>query len=727
MKLRSHLLVLTLAVLLPVSIFGVATTLWVAERERDSFERGARQRTLALLTAVDTELNGHVTSLQALATSYDLQAGNLDAFHRQSKRLLPMHTHWKLITLSLPSGEVVLTVARSNSTPRSISPADIDRALQTRAPTIGNLTTQDGERFFPISVPVEVNGELFVLGVLVDARSILELLTPQHMQRNWLAVVLDENGQVVAGTYARSPFPPEDVLRRLWGALENSGDGWVRYTSAEGEQTYAPYSRSTRSGWTVAMAIPAADVEAITNHTILLLAVGLLFAVMIAVLLAFGFSRRIAEPMAELATAAKALGRGTRPRPPAGAAVREVRDVSRSLLASARAVSEREERLRAADRAKDEFLAMLGHELRNPLGALTSAAQILNARASHDRKSSGASRGASGDPVGIISRQVEHMTRIVDDLLDVGRATSGKVRLKLAPLDLGHVVTEVAKDLKRTSIFSKLVLDVDTSSVWMQGDQARIEQIASNLLENAAKYTEPGGTIGISVREQNGQAIFEVFDTGIGIPEDLLPRVFDLFVQGQRSIDRSVGGLGIGLTLVKRLAELHNGTVKAQSAGPDKGARFIIRFPAIPAPQAEAQAPTAAEAVEVRELRKILLIEDNEDARHALLTVLRHYGFRTFAAANGLEGLSVADEVQPDAAIIDIGLPQYDGYEVARRLRSSTGGERMLLIALTGYSSREARSQAMEAGFDEYLIKPVSPTELADLIESRFQPAVLIG
>jgi len=720
MKLRTHLLVLTLAVLLPVSIFGVATTLWVAERERDAFERGARQRTLALLTAVDTELNGHVTSLQALATSYNLETGDLDAFHRQSSRLLPMHTHWRLITVSLPSGEPVLTVARDpNAATRRVDRAGIDRTLQTRAPTIGGLITIGGERAFPISVPVEVNGQTFVLRALVDARSILDLLTPQRLERDWIAVVLDQNGEIVAGTNTDPSFPREEVSRALQRALESAREGWLRYASADGQETYTPYSRSTRTGWTVAMAIPAADVDAITNQTILLLAVGLLFAVLIAAMLAAGFSRRIAEPMGELAAAAKALGRGTPPEPPTSAAVQEVRDVSRALLASARAVGEREERLRAADRAKDEFLAMLGHELRNPLGALTSATQILNARAAGSR--------VPGDAAAIISRQVEHMTRIVDDLLDVGRATSGKVRLKLAPLDLGQVVSEVTKDLKRTSTFAKLSLEIETSPVWIQGDQARIEQIASNLLENAAKYTAPGGTVRVSVREEESQAVLEVADTGIGIPEELLPRVFDLFVQGQRSIDRNVGGLGIGLTLVKRLTELHNGTVTADSDGIDRGSRFVIRVPAIRAPEADVAARAGDEPVAISELRKVLLIEDNEDARHALLAVLRHYGFRTFAAADGLEGIAVADEVQPDAAIVDIGLPQYDGFEVARRLRALNGGERMLLIALTGYSGREARRKATDAGFDEYLVKPISPVELADLIESRFQPAAALG
>src|SRR5690606_29433390 len=264
MMLRTHLLVLTLAVLLPVSIFGVATTLWVAERERDAFERGARQRTLALLTAVDTELSGHVTSLQALATSFHLETGDLDAFHRQSTRLLPMHTHWRLITLSLPSGERVLSVSRAAGLAANpVDRAGIDRTLQTRAPTIGGLTLADGERSFPINVPVEVNGQLFVLGVLVDARSILDLLTPQRLQRDWVAVVLDQHGQIVAGTYTRASFQEQQLTRTLRDALQRSSEGWVRHTSAQGERTYTPYSRSTRSGWTVAMAIPSADVDAI--------------------------------------------------------------------------------------------------------------------------------------------------------------------------------------------------------------------------------------------------------------------------------------------------------------------------------------------------------------------------------------------------------------------------------------------------------------------------------
>jgi CheY-like chemotaxis protein len=314
------------------------------------------------------------------------------------------------------------------------------------------------------------------------------------------------------------------------------------------------------------------------------------------------------------------------------------------------------------------------------------------------------------------------MTRLVDDLLDVGRATSGKVRLKLAPLDLGRVVTQVTGNLQRGRIFEDRDLQTDISPVWIEGDEARIEQIVTNILENAAKYTPPGGNIVVRASEAGEDAVLEVIDDGVGINPDLLPRVFDLFAQGQHAIDRGTGGLGIGLTLAKRLTELHGGTITAESAGADKGARFTLRFPAVPAPHGISQ-PEAV-PVNVGSPRRILLIEDNEDARHALVTMLRQYGYRVFAAADGLEGIGLADEIRPDAAIVDIGLPEYDGFAVAKRLRTDFGDRQIFLVAVTGYSSNDMRSEARRAGFNEYLIKPVSPKELVELIEAHFASAV---
>ena len=276
------------------------------------------------------------------------------------------------------------------------------------------------------------------------------------------------------------------------------------------------------------------------------------------------------------------------------------------------AIREREEALRAADRAKDEFLAMLGHELRNPLGALSSASQVLNV----------AEPGAlaARDAASVVSRQVERMTRLVDDLLDVGRVISGKVSLQLAPVDLGKVVSQVIQNLRRASFFRRQDVRVDIEPAWVNGDETRIEQIVFNLLENAGKYTPADGSISVRVFEEDGSAVLEIADSGIGMSPELLPRVFDLFSQGQRSIDRGASGLGIGLTLVKRLAEMHGGTVTAESAGVDRGSLFRLRLASIEPPVQPASLPM--DPVRISQLRRVLLIEDNEDARRTLRAAL---------------------------------------------------------------------------------------------------------
>jgi signal transduction histidine kinase/ActR/RegA family two-component response regulator len=558
-------------------------------------------------------------------------------------------------------------------------------------------------------MPVQSNEVTYLLMVMVDPEALFGLLTAQRLPRTWVGTVLDANSRVVARTFNPAATLGKPAAQSLQDALATAAEGWFHGTTIEGADVYASFHQSSVTGWTVALGIPSAVVGATTSRIIMLLAIGLAIATAIALLLAAMYSRRISEPIMALASSAKALGWGARVRPPIDAPVREVRDVSRALIASAQGFNEREERLRAADQAKDEFLAMLGHELRNPLGALSSATQVLNVAGNGDK--------AEKDAIAIVSRQVERMTRLVDDLLDVGRVISGKVRLQLAPLDLERVVTQVAQNLRRANVLKGRDVKLETESVWVEGDETRIEQIVSNILENSGKYTPRDGTIRILLYKKDEKAVLEVTDTGIGMSPDLIPRVFDLFSQGQRTIDRSASGLGIGLTLVKRLTELHGGTITAASEGMDKGSRFTMTLPAIQAPTAVRR--PASDPIQVRELRKVLLIEDNEDARRSMLTVLRHYGYRAFEAADGFEGIATADELQPDAAIIDIGLPHYDGYEVAKRLRSNTERSQMLLIALTGYGSQEAREKAKEAGFDEYLVKPVSPRDLAELIELR--------
>jgi signal transduction histidine kinase len=369
-----------------------------------------------------------------------------------------------------------------------------------------------------------------------------------------------------------------------------------------------------------------------------------------------------------------------------------------------REMEERQEAERK-NHAKDEFLAMLGHELRNPLSAISSAASLIGLP------------GARADTVGrakvIIQRQSQHLSRIVDDLLDLSRAMSGKILLSPQPLEVSALVSACLDTFKATGRIGNYLLQVDLTPGWVDGDPTRLEQIATNLIDNALKYTPPGGTIHISVAPVDSDIVLTVRDSGVGIAPDLLPHVFDVFVQGSITIDRSQGGLGIGLALVRRLAELHSGNVSAHSAGPGKGSTFVIRLPRA-APVALSPVDPASEVD--GDKPTILLIEDNDDGREMMATVLKAYGYSVEQASDGVQGVQLATSLAPDVALVDIGLPGIDGYEVARRLRKEAGTHHIKLIALTGYGLADDQRRVLEAGFDLHLVKPVDINNLLDTL-----------
>ncbi|HEU5196653.1 MAG TPA: ATP-binding protein, partial [Methylomirabilota bacterium] len=358
------------------------------------------------------------------------------------------------------------------------------------------------------------------------------------------------------------------------------------------------------------------------------------------------------------------------------------------------------------NRAKDEFLAMLGHELRNPLNAIGSAASLLGLQNGKPEMSERARA--------VIHRQVQHLARLVEDLLDVSRVTSGKVVLVREATDLAELVTNTLANWRAAGRFARHRVAQETSTVWVDADPTRLEQVLGNVLANALKYTPSGGAVTVRVRAERGRALLEVEDTGAGIPPELLGKVFDLFVQGERTLDRAQGGLGIGLTLTRALVEMHGGTVEARSAGAGQGAAFTIRLPQIAPPASPVHAP--APAATARVPRRILVIEDNADAREMLCAQLERDGHEVHAAPDGPSGLEAAAATRPDVVLIDIGLPGLDGYDVARRIRASAWGTSMLLVALTGYGQAEDRRNALEAGCDLHVTKPVMPERLAEII-----------
>jgi two-component system, sensor histidine kinase len=368
------------------------------------------------------------------------------------------------------------------------------------------------------------------------------------------------------------------------------------------------------------------------------------------------------------------------------------------------------DRAEQESQAKDEFMAMLAHELRNPLSAISAAIQVLEASNGHD-SSAPALRARS-----IIARQVQHLARLVDDLLEVGRVVTGKIVLDRRPIDFADLVHRAVAVFGERRTDQQL--EIKTESVWIEGDLVRMEQIVNNIVGNAVKYTPAGGSVRVRLSTEGGDAVLRVEDTGYGIASELLPRIFDLFVQGERTLDRAQGGLGIGLTLVRRLVALHGGTVSAFSEGPGRGSVFTVRLPRIARPQTAAPSRTPARG-EPPLSRRVLIIEDNRDAREMFRMMLELAGHEVLEAEEGLSGLALLKSARPDVAVVDVGLPGLNGYEIARRFRAeATDADGVMLVALTGYGTPEARERSRQAGFDHHLIKPVNAEALRDIMRA---------
>ena len=363
--------------------------------------------------------------------------------------------------------------------------------------------------------------------------------------------------------------------------------------------------------------------------------------------------------------------------------------------------------VREADRRKDDFLARLGHELRNPLAPIVNALYLL------ERVGEGGPRGPQLRA--IMARQIRHLARLVDDLLDVSRIRLGKLMLQAQPLDLREVARRSfeALLLSPPAEGHDVVLDVGAEPVVVVGDAARLEQVVDNLLHNAVKYTPRGAPIRLGVEAVGNEACLWVRDRGIGIAPEMLPHVFQLFTQAERSLHRSQGGLGLGLALVRALVERHGGTVTGESAGLGHGSQFIVRLPLC----TTAPAPAARDAG-ARGTRpsRILLLEDDPDAQQTLRAVLELEGHRVEVAREGVAALELAATFRPEFVLIDLGLPGLDGFEVARRLRAAGDPAKICLVALTGYGQPADRERTREAGFDSHLVKPVVPAQLVELI-----------
>ena len=723
MTIRSHLVLLVCAALLPVLVFSAVLTGLFWLQQRATYDEGYLERVRAMTIALDTEIGASIRVLENLALSPDLEGGRTDAFEATVRLVLTSQSSWSTVALVESSGRQLFKL-----TPQSdeLGPVDIDtfnRVVATRAPQLSGLVRTGEARKFMTEIAVPVTRDDRVTHVLVagiEPRMWLDFLAKYPMAANATMTLLDRNGIVIARTLNENRWIGQRASPGLYERAREKIEGAYRNYGLEGQYFYTAHRRSTRWGWTVATGVPAEDVEADLRGTTYAMAAAALVVGLLAVALAMLFGRRISGPIAALAHSAKALGGGGNVPVAPAEEIAEIDDVTRAFDEAGRLLREREQALNAAvareqqaraeaesaNRGKDEFLAMLGHELRNPLNAITTSLAVLNRLA------------PSTDPAApsrdVISRQIGVLRQLVDDLLDVARVTRGKIVLHRRPVNLASLVRRTVDVMRNGARLGDHDVDVDVRDVWIHADETRIEQIVANLVDNAVKYTPHGGRIGVRVGTVAEFALLEVTDTGVGIAASLLPRVFDLFTQGERTLDRAQGGLGLGLTLVRRLVELHDGHVAAHSSGAGHGAAFSVRIPAIDPPVVadvpeHLRAPAAVP-------KTVVIVEDNADGRRMLKALLDLQGHDVHEADDGLAGVAEVLRVRPHVAIVDIGLPGCDGYEVARRVRAAQNGRRVRLVALSGYGQHDARARAIAAGFDAYLVKPIDAETLTEIL-----------
>ncbi|WP_426109932.1 hybrid sensor histidine kinase/response regulator [Massilia sp. PWRC2] len=756
MKIRSYLALMVGAILVPVVAFSAIALNMMLKAEREAALKGVREMARISLVTIDRELTNTRSTLRMLSISTHLSNGEFGEFYEKARyadqfgatitALLDEHGQL-LLTTSVPYGTVL---------PPTDAAARVNAALTSGHWQVSNLlrTALTKRTVVVVDVPVLTqSGHRYVLSQGYEISHFNGVLRQVNAPAGWLTGVYDRNGKVIAQidgdgkaaavTDGGSPATPvlrAAILQKTVGVIRTGGE------AASAVKFYTVLERSALSGWTVAIGVPEAEIEAVARHALALSLLGLLAAFGCAGGTAWLFVRRLSISIRGAARSANNLERGADAGPALPSGVEEVDAVQAAIVAAGAVIGREKAQRQAAEeerarlyanecaaramaeqqnRAKDEFLAMLGHELRNPLAAIVNAAQVLKGGAL-----SAASSNRAGD---IIVRQSGHLTRIVDDLLDVGRVHSGKILLTRQPLRLDTLVAAYA-DSAKSARGARHSISVQVEPVWIDADPTRIEQIVANLVDNAIKYTPAGGAIALTVGVSGDGtlALLAVVDSGIGIGPELMPTVFDLFVQGERGLDRAQGGMGVGLALVRQLALMHGGQVAVHSAGVGQGSRFEVALPAIAAPLSDWAGPAGAiapavQAAEVAQLAQapqgaptrllpppvrrgelsILVIEDNDDGREMMAMMLESHGYLVHTAVDGADGVERARSELPDIALVDIGLPGIDGYEVARRLRANPATAAIVLVALTGYGLESDRQRALAAGFDGHLVKPV--------------------
>ncbi len=725
MKLRTRLALLAAVALIPMVIFSGIALDKLLDSHREEALRGMRETARATSLIVDRELKSAQSALRVLATSGHLANGNWKEFYAQAKVANVPGGAW--VVLYRENGEQIINtrVPFGEKLPVRPVPGEIARILSKKEPHVSNIVWGPRAKLYVIFVDLPVylpDGKQYVLSQAFAADYFNIAFAGRGIPPTWVTSIFDREGVTIARSRETVALVGKPVKQDVMEVIRTGNDGELRHITRDGYDVYDVFTHSELSGWALGIGAPVDELNAAIWRAVYITLGGLLAALLLAVAAVAFVGRGLLKSIADASHAATALWKredipplrssGTQEIDHLHAAIREAAIVlSTEEQARTLAESEREQLLlreKAAreqaerdSKAKDEFLAMLGHELRNPLSAITSAITLL--------EMDGVDASVVDRAKSVMRRQTDHLSSIVNDLLDLSRVMSGKIHLNKHALDLSDVVKNCVETFRTAGRFDQKNVSVEMEAALIHGDATRIEQIVANLIDNAIKYTPEGGRIAVEVQVIADEALLAVRDTGMGISKELLPSVFDVFVQGENTLERAKGGMGIGLSLVKRLVELHGGRIAAHSEGNGKGSEFTVRFPLLEGGKAK----TLVDASQGSERKcSILLVEDQDDGRELMAMLLQSYGHHVLQAANGIQALQLAAEYQPEIAILDIGLPGMDGYELAGRLRNDPRTDRIRLVALTGYGLKEDRKRALDAGFDLHLAKPLKYEEL---------------
>jgi signal transduction histidine kinase/CheY-like chemotaxis protein len=761
LRFRTILALLVLTITIPLAAFAAWLIRANWKQQQDVIDQQNIERARAISVAVDQELDRTITALNVLATLEAIQAADLSEFRQIALQSVPLHRGWESVRLLTPALEVVLdTATPTGEPPPLINPDWARKVIATKAAAISGLRRNpvNGHWVLSIGVPVTRNGSLmYVLGARLNATAFSDILKRQKLPPRGVVALLDAtpvfiarniNEDTLVGTAPQAEdtlvgtAPQADVVERI----RNQADGSRRGVTLEGVEAYSAWSRSPLTLWTAGLAVPSEPIDrpvrltyyALTGAGAALVALGLVLALFL--------SRVIVRTQTAAAAAARALARGE-PVQPFESQIAESHDLAEGLRDAATILQtrlqERDEAQRDADRhrtalferektarraaeslsrSKDEFVATMSHELRTPLNAIFGWVALLKTGTLEGPRQAHA--------LDVIDRNTRAQAQLIEDLLDMSRVIRGTIRLDMRPVDLATILEAAVDSLRPTADARQIALRIVDAApgIVVSADSGRMQQILWNLIANSLKFTPSGGRIEARAKIEGDTAVVRIADSGEGITPEFLPHVFDRFRQETSDVTREHSGLGIGLSLVRHLTELHGGTVAAESRGKRHGATFIVRVPLLGARStrgaASPMAPIAVPRAGARVLEglHVLAVDDDPDALDLLASLLRQAGARVTPASTAAEALGALDAAPIDTVVSDIAMSNGSGYDLVRALRADPRTSTVPIVAVTAHTREEDRARMLAEGFNAHIGKPFEPLTLVGLLQSLVRP-----